>query len=70
MIIMSRTFLDGAETVDQLEAGFDLADEVRAVRAAIEAAVHRTPAEVEAQQREAQQAIWETARQMRARNRA
>lgn len=67
MIILSRTFLEGAECIADLPPGFDLGAEVQAVRGAVAAAVARTPKETLAQQREAQRLVWETAAQIRAR---
>ena len=66
MIILSRTFLEGAETLEDLPAGVTLAGEVAQVREALMAAVARTPDEVEATRRRVQEATWATAARIRA----
>ena len=65
MIILSRTFLEGAETLSELPEGVTLAGEVSQVREALAAAVRRTPGEVESTRRRVQEATWATAARIR-----
>jgi 2-keto-3-deoxy-L-rhamnonate aldolase RhmA len=67
MIILSRTFLEGAESLGDLAPGYVLADEVAALRAAVEAAVGRSPDEVEATRLRVQAAARHLGTTLRAR---
>lgn len=67
MIILSRTFLEGAEALGDLAPGYVLADEVAALRAAVEAAVGRSPDEVEATRLRVQAAARDLGTTLRAR---
>lgn len=69
MIILSRTFLDGAETLDELPEDYVLAAEIGALRDSVEDAVQRSPEEVEATRLRVQAAARELAGTLRARQR-